>query len=683
MIKSIYLENWKTHLKSQFEFAKGTNVIVGISGAGKTSITDAISYALYGTFPSLAARKVSLEETIMSKPLKQQTTTIRLEFDYSNKSYQIERTSRRNGMSEATLREGTKIIAGPKTTDVTKKVTEILEVNYDLFSRAIYSEQNQIDFFLKLSASQRKEKIDELLGLDRYERVRTNAVTLLNRMKKINDDKKAFLQEQRKKINPVQISEYEWKLKQKREEIAQKEKEMENVQKLFLQKELAAKEIEKKEKEHKSIRELEISKKSKLESLQAQIENAQKKSQGHDLTSTQEVLLKMATELEKLHLAKKSLEDLAKAAQREENGIGEKLAVQKNLLLSNAKRMKEAKDLEGKCPICCRPLSEHDKKKLDEEIKGEEESISRQSIILQKELEQQSKKSKEIISQIEKNTRQCEELREKIQTLTRLLEIAQEIKDKKFQKEKLEEELAKIHSSLLEMKFDEKDAIKSREQYYEAREKHSKIKIEINATKELIAELETAERRIKEMQSQIEELEAQTKISEKNMEKLSMFTSALKSTQAELRNVMIDTINQAMEQLWPKIYPYQDILCVKLTVDEGSYEIMVRQVSGEWIRVEGILSGGERSSAALTLRIAISLVLTQNLGWIILDEPTHNLDVNSVKELSEMMRNHLPQFIEQIFIITHEKELEYAASGKLYTLEREKERDGVTKISIE
>ncbi|HZX34076.1 MAG TPA: hypothetical protein VFF09_01730, partial [archaeon] len=80
-------------------------------------------------------------------------------------------------------------------------------------------------------------------------------------------------------------------------------------------------------------------------------------------------------------------------------------------------------------------------------------------------------------------------------------------------------------------------------------------------------------------------------------------------------------------------------------------------------------------------RIAVSLVLTQNLGWMILDEPTHNLDANAVSELSEVLRNHLPELIEQVFVITHDKEMENAASGKLYVFERDKESDGVTKIS--
>jgi DNA repair exonuclease SbcCD ATPase subunit len=68
-------------------------------------------------------------------------------------------------------------------------------------------------------------------------------------------------------------------------------------------------------------------------------------------------------------------------------------------------------------------------------------------------------------------------------------------------------------------------------------------------------------------------------------------------------------------------------------------------------------------------------VLTRNLSWIILDEPTHNLDGNIVRYLGKMMRESLPELIEQVFVITHDKEMEKAASGKLYILRREKENN--------
>ena len=167
-------------------------------------------------------------------------------------------------------------------------------------------------------------------------------------------------------------------------------------------------------------------------------------------------------------------------------------------------------------------------------------------------------------------------------------------------------------------------------------------------------------------------------------QKTAIFVNALKETQAELRNSLINSVNEAMHDIWQNIYPYGDFESTKIEIDElGNYEILVKQKDGPWNRVEGILSGGERSCVALAIRIAVSLVLTQNLSWLILDEPTHNLDSNTVARLSQMMKNHLPELVEQIFIITHDKEMELAANGSLYFLERDKDSNSPTKPSIQ
>jgi DNA repair exonuclease SbcCD ATPase subunit len=116
-----------------------------------------------------------------------------------------------------------------------------------------------------------------------------------------------------------------------------------------------------------------------------------------------------------------------------------------------------------------------------------------------------------------------------------------------------------------------------------------------------------------------------------------------------------------------------------MDVSEGSYELKAKERSGSWVRVEGILSGGERSAAAICIRIAFSLVLARNLSWLILDEPTHNLDHKAVETLGSMMQRHLPSIVEQVFVITHDAEMKKAASASLYLLEREKDEDAVTR----
>ena len=163
---------------------------------------------------------------------------------------------------------------------------------------------------------------------------------------------------------------------------------------------------------------------------------------------------------------------------------------------------------------------------------------------------------------------------------------------------------------------------------------------------------------------------------------MSVFVNALKATQAELRNELVGAVNEAMSDIWGRVYPYGDYTDARLAVDElASYEIMVRERNGRWVKAGGILSGGEKCIAALTVRIGISLVLAQNLSWLILDEPTHNLDTNAVEVMGEIMKEHLPELVEQIFIITHDKELERAASSTIYVLERDKGEESYTSAS--
>ena len=47
MITRVELKWWKSHEHSIFEFSRGTNVLVGINGSGKTSVMQAISFALF------------------------------------------------------------------------------------------------------------------------------------------------------------------------------------------------------------------------------------------------------------------------------------------------------------------------------------------------------------------------------------------------------------------------------------------------------------------------------------------------------------------------------------------------------------------------------------------------------------------------------------------------------------
>ncbi|MDD5337139.1 MAG: SMC family ATPase, partial [Candidatus ainarchaeum sp.] len=182
MITSLYMENWRSHKSTLLQFSKGTNLLIGAMGSGKSSALDAMCFALFGKFPALEHKTISTDEIITHGESR---TLVRAVLEWSGSSYEITRELRKESKrasAEARIRKDGKL-AEQGQSAVTKYLEHVMQTDYELFSRAIYSEQNGIDRFLTLEAGKRKQEMDELLGLDKFEKARGNAVKLMNSKK--------------------------------------------------------------------------------------------------------------------------------------------------------------------------------------------------------------------------------------------------------------------------------------------------------------------------------------------------------------------------------------------------------------------------------------------------------------------------------------------------------------------
>ncbi|MEM3075265.1 MAG: SMC family ATPase, partial [Candidatus Bilamarchaeaceae archaeon] len=139
MIRSIRLFNWRSHSDTFLKFSHGTNLLVGIMGSGKSAVLDGISFALFGTFPALERRQLKLEDIVR---YNENTTRVMLEFSWNGSDYKVMREiGKRNDRmsSRAELyRDGTLLETGGRA--VSERIVETIGVDYDLFTRAIYSE---------------------------------------------------------------------------------------------------------------------------------------------------------------------------------------------------------------------------------------------------------------------------------------------------------------------------------------------------------------------------------------------------------------------------------------------------------------------------------------------------------------------------------------------------------------
>jgi len=357
----------------------------------------------------------------------------------------------------------------------------------------------------------------------------------------------------------------------------------------------------------------------------------------------------------------------------------QKLKVHESRIAEIQENLLQLKGAKASCPVCKSALEEKTKRSL---IAGDEkdiESLRKQLKASEAEIEKiglQRIKLRQDKGSAENSLR---ELREKEMQFRNLAEKAGKMANYIKGMQNSAEQQKAIEKKILELKFNEAELKGARNEYVRETSRIESLHKELEGNAEIIEGIRANIKRIDELKGEMKRMEEDIVNMKAVVEKLSIFTNALKASQGELRNLMIEAINQAMHDVWGKVYPYADYNSAKIDIENGNYEIKVRDARNNWIRVEGILSGGERSAAAITIRIALSLVLAQNLSWIILDEPTHNLDVLAVSEFSKMLKAHLPEFVEQVFIITHDKEMEKAATSRVYIMERDKKEDGITK----
>jgi exonuclease SbcC len=187
MILEVRMKNWRSHADTFLRLQEGTNVLVGPIGSGKSSVLDAIEFALFGSIPAVESRKLKLEDLVRRGEERAEVGVRFLSPD--GREYFVKRLIVRGkgtGWAEMKSGDGSVVIDGAR--NVTEKICDILKITRDLYERAIYSQQNRLDYVLELPASERKKRIDELLGLFKFEDVRKIFGSLAHRLERVADD---------------------------------------------------------------------------------------------------------------------------------------------------------------------------------------------------------------------------------------------------------------------------------------------------------------------------------------------------------------------------------------------------------------------------------------------------------------------------------------------------------------
>jgi len=146
--------------------------IVGPTGAGKTTILDGISLALFGELPRANQHQRKDFITLGASEAK-----VRLDFTAGGVEYRVARRLPRNRSQILSLeiRNGSGWVPDPEVldgsvADVNRRIEQILGFDYDAFTKAVLLPQGDFAQFLRGAADERRKLLSRLLDCEKYEK---------------------------------------------------------------------------------------------------------------------------------------------------------------------------------------------------------------------------------------------------------------------------------------------------------------------------------------------------------------------------------------------------------------------------------------------------------------------------------------------------------------------------------
>jgi exonuclease SbcC len=285
ILSKLRLENFKKYSAKTIEFGEGLIGIIGKNGSGKSTIFEAIFFALYGELRNKGYKDIVKNSNADAKD----AVVVELEFEFDAAIYRVVREFRGKAMSaNAKFYKNQELItSGAK--EVTSSITSLTKMSKDAFVNTLFASQKELTSLSTLKNEDRKKMIRRLLGLEKIDFIERELVEKSRELKReIEAFKEVLLGEAEIKQKEKQIKENiaskealakDEKSKTKElDALKTKEKEIKKELTIF---------AETKEKKQKLASQLELTKNSKNSEILNQVKlNAE----SHELEDKQEKL---------------------------------------------------------------------------------------------------------------------------------------------------------------------------------------------------------------------------------------------------------------------------------------------------------------------------------------------------------------------------------------------------------
>jgi DNA repair protein SbcC/Rad50 len=658
--KKLRLENIRSYDNLEINFPKGSILLAGEIGSGKTSILLGLQFALFGLQPGQKGSSILRQGEDNAKA--------HLELEVNGETIILERSikkSKKGGITQdsnmISYSDRTEELSTSEMKDrvigILNYPKEFVKKSNLLYKFTVYTPQEEMKAIIQEKPEVRLDTLRHIFGIDRYKRIKDNSTIFLQKIKdsikikevlasELNPLKEKFAIENEKKIAIARlINNLTIEYKKLEEEDAVLNKKLQSLEKSLEDKRELSKEVEKINIELRGKKDLESRMQKELLLMQKQIANPVDFSEER-LSSVLELLGKHKRVLEEKN--NKFLEL---------NSSISVLESQKEVAFNLREKIVSMDN----CPTCFQGVAEEHKYKISKKttvdideinLQLETKTYERAQII--KEVE----KEKELIGGYESDKNLLSQNRIKYEHY-RSIEV--KIKSDAFILDRTKNEIIQLNEKLEELELQ----IRSFEDlsiYENIKEKHEVSKGILRKNEILLAtknsELVMLRERLEELSEDIlgkEALRSQVNhlrsLQEFIQDKfIAMIDLTEKNVLAKLRSEFSSIFAEWFSML------VSDELSVRL--DEDFTPIITNQ---DYEIDYDFLSGGERTAIALAYRLSLNKVLNSLLskiktkGVVILDEPTDGFATEQI----DKMRDIFDQLdAEQMILVSHEQKIE-------------------------
>lgn len=675
MIKAIELVNFISHRRTLLAFNRGVTIFVGHNGSGKSSIIDAITFALYGQHTRKTNKNLVRRGSEVS--------WLNLRFSVGSKEYNAYRRLGSNGQSQLAkfdqvLDSGNivekNVVSGERKQfgdSMSGEIAKTLGIDYKKLRVAAVVQQGELSSIIDSKPKEFKELLNSLIGIDRLDSAYQTMYEVVDRFRERLRDKNGGFDDK-------QITSIESAIQSRNKDLQDAERQL---KKLEAQRDMLKEQIFHTDNDIQRMDPLIL--------------------QSRELHSTEDTLVKYVTS-KRISVAQdvERLEGLVSETHESRKAISEKEEVEINLqmikseieeienrivlnerengrlngVLECAKRI-EIRD-DGTCPLCGSPVQVEiqnifDLKIIETEIRRKIEARKKllsEKVGLKTEEKFMEEKEKRIESAEMFLASSC------VEGSKSILDLESELERGKSDLLRIPEILTKINDprqlviddfskSLVDNIINLRSQTKGLKMQDYTNSKLKKTKLS-NELLDLNAKLGGIEVIIRECKNTID---TSSKILLALEDAVGLLNN-LEKIRSKVFNrdgpVALRLRSWVLKVLSAKASEYLSMFKIgisKIELTEKARDVQVT-CYGTYGDIDmDSLSGGEKVAVALALRLAIAQMVSLNkLDFIILDEPTIHLDEERRKSLVNIISDFFKEGLgplSQIIIITHDAEI--------------------------